>query len=89
MSGWGGRKAQTMRALTLATYGDTCHLCRRPGADTADHLVPRSRGGTDDLANLRPAHAGCNYSRGALSIEAWRERHDATATTTTRAPRRW
>ena len=73
MSGWGGRKAQTMRVLTLATYGDTCHLCRRPGADTADHIVPRSAGGGHDLANLRPAHASCNSSRGDMSLDDWRD----------------
>jgi len=32
-----------------------CWLCGRPGAHSADHVLPASKGGTDDLANL----AGC------------------------------
>lgn len=35
---------------------------------TVDHVVPRSKGGNDDIANLRPAHAHCNYARGARSV---------------------
>lgn len=30
---------------------------------TADHIKPRSRGGTDDLENLQPACAPCNSSK--------------------------
>ena len=71
---WGGRHSQMLVALTLLTYGDRCHLCGTTGATTADHLVPRSKGGGDTLANLRPAHASCNYSRQAESVEAWRAR---------------
>lgn len=61
---WSGRHAQRMRALVLSEWGDICHLCGRPGADSADHLIPRSKGGPDTLANLRPAHMACNSRRG-------------------------
>ena len=65
---WSGREAQRLTALTLATYGAECHLCHRPGATTADHLIPRSygiaAGGVNELPNLRPAHLSCNSSRG-------------------------
>lgn len=57
--------------------GDKCQICRRdirfdlpsgPKGDTRgpsiDHIVPRSKGGDDDLANLRLTHWGCNRSRG-------------------------
>ena len=70
---WSGRSAQRMSALTLAEYGTVCHLCGGPGADTADHIVPRSAGGGHDLANLRPAHASCNSSRGDMSLDDWRD----------------
>lgn len=56
-----------------ARDGWVCWLCegpidpgapsRSPGAPTADHVVPRSRGGTSDLANLRLAHRRCNGDR--------------------------
>ena len=69
---WGGRKAQEYVKRTLETYGTLCWLCRLPGANTADHIVPRSRGGAVyDLANLGPAHKHCNESRGNRPPEAY------------------
>lgn len=41
---------------------------RHPHGPSADHLVPRARGGSDDLANMRPAHRVCNSARGARSL---------------------
>ena len=64
MSGWGGRRAVELTAACLAEWGDACWLCGQPGADTADHVVPRSRGGGNELDNLRPAHRRCNSARG-------------------------
>lgn len=56
--------------------GDCCQLCRGgilfhlpsgPRGDdlgaSVDHVVPRSEGGSDDMANLRLAHWGCNRKR--------------------------
>lgn len=58
--------------------GPRCAICRRkvdlslksgPRGDergpSIDHIVPRSQGGGDDLANLRLAHWGCNRARKA------------------------
>lgn len=62
---WGGRKAQAYVQLTLATYGDLCINCGRPGSTTADHIIPRADGGAVyDIDNLGPSHDKCNYSRG-------------------------
>lgn len=67
MRRWGGRKAQALTALCLETYGTRCWL-QLPGctgvATTADHVVPQSRGGSHELANLRPACSHCNSARG-------------------------
>lgn len=73
--GWGGREATRLTELTLATYGNVCHLCGLPGATTADHVLPRSRGGDNSIDNLRPAHKSCNFSRGNMSIEEWKRKH--------------
>jgi 5-methylcytosine-specific restriction endonuclease McrA len=62
---WGGRKAQQFVRATLATYGTVCWLCGLPGATSADHIIPRSKGGAVyNLANLGPTHTRCNESRG-------------------------
>lgn len=51
------------RALIL--QGDpACWICGRPGANTADHVISVSRGGSNALENLRPAHFKCNQDRG-------------------------
>jgi len=53
-----------------------CWMCRcflnREGA-TVDHLVPRSVGGTNGIANMRLACHKCNQLRGArlLTQEEW------------------
>lgn len=78
MTAWQGRYAIRMTAHTLATYGTRCHLCGMPGADSADHLTPRSLGGSDQIENLRPAHKLCNSQRGNRPISWWRERYKPT-----------
>lgn len=44
--------------------GWTCHICCRPYMPDqrweVDHDVPISKGGTNDMANLRLAHRDCN-----------------------------
>ena len=68
---WGGRKASQFVALCLSTYGTTCWLCGLPGATTADHVIPRARGGAVyELLNLAPAHKSCNESRGKRDRKA-------------------
>lgn len=57
------KSTRQIKAL-VELYGDLCFFCRRPFVEqalrTRDHLVPRSRGGTDDLENLRLACRECN-----------------------------
>lgn len=57
--------------------GWVCQICMEPVDRKAhylsnwfpslDHIVPRSRGGTHDPANLRTAHRWCNSVRGDLT----------------------
>jgi 5-methylcytosine-specific restriction endonuclease McrA len=77
---WGGRRAAEYKALTLQTYGTVCWLCRLPGADSADHIIPLSKGGAVfDIMNLGPAHRRCNFSRGNRPAEAYTRIEDGTA----------
>lgn len=79
MSDWGGRKVEKLRALVIATYGNQCWRCRllidlglsrmKPGGLMVGHVVPRSKGGTDDISNLRPEHRRCGLSAGNRTNE--------------------
>ncbi len=68
---WGGALAARLVTDCLARYGRRCHLCGRMGATTADHVIPRSRGGADELFNLRPAHRRCNQRRSDQTLAKW------------------
>ena len=64
--GW----ARISRAV-IERDGGVCHICGEEGADTADHLVPRSVGGdSTDMGLLAAAHRACNSRRGARGIAA-------------------
>lgn len=68
--GWAATRLQV-----LERDGWACQMlrdgapCGRP-ASTVDHIVARSRGGTDDPANLRAACADCNTRAGGLLTAA-------------------
>lgn len=48
----------------FSLYGDDCYLCGSV-ADTIDHVIPLSRGGNNDISNLRPACYDCNIKKGS------------------------
>jgi len=52
-----------MRRKLLARDGDDCWFCGKPmGEDcTIEHLVPKSKGGSNRLDNYALAHAACNH----------------------------
>lgn len=37
-----------------------------------DHVIPRARGGGDEIENLAPACSRCNFSKYARTPEEWR-----------------
>lgn len=39
---------------------------------TADHIVPKSKGGSNDLVNLLPCCKSCNGTKGARSLHEFR-----------------
>jgi 5-methylcytosine-specific restriction endonuclease McrA len=49
-----------LRAAVLARDGWTCQQCGARATD-ADHIIPRSAGGLDDLANLRSLCGRCHH----------------------------
>lgn len=50
------------RVKVLAT-SRVCVLCGGEGAQSVDHINPRSRGIDNTLNNLAPAHLSCNAAR--------------------------
>jgi 5-methylcytosine-specific restriction enzyme A len=62
--GYGSEWTKLSREIIRRDEG-ICYLCGLPGADTADHVVAKARGGSDDPSNLRAAHRACNSAKGA------------------------
>jgi hypothetical protein len=62
---------QRYKAQRALEQNDKCFFCHiRMGEDvTAEHLHPKSRGGRNDYANIRAAHARCNVLVGVLPYE--------------------
>lgn len=60
-------------------YGDACHICKEPidmnlprtnrMGLTIDHVIALSKGGTDTMDNLRPAHWICNNRKSNKPLE--------------------
>lgn len=59
-----------IRRYVLARDGTICWICGKAGANSVDHLTPRSAGGSDDPSNLAAAHLSCNSRRGTTPLAA-------------------
>ncbi|GGP36110.1 hypothetical protein GCM10010278_10950 [Streptomyces melanogenes] len=58
------------RAYLLELWGRACTYCGITGVPlNIDHIHPRSRGGSDRIANLALACIGCNQAKGSRPIE--------------------
>ena len=61
------------RAAVFSEHGGICHLCKAPiqagQAWDIDHVTALALGGTNDAANLRPAHAKCHRGVGSKTSD--------------------
>ena len=58
-----GAEWEAIRQYILNRDGYTCVLCGQP-AISVDHIIPRSRGGTDEEHNLQSMCRDCNSRKG-------------------------
>jgi len=86
---WAGRWRQDLTRECLYVKGTRCHLCGGSGADTADHVIPRTLGGRDALSNLEPAHQSCNSARGSMLLADWFATHPLPTRPTLAPSREW
>ena len=47
--------------------------CSDPSPTLVDHVIPKSRGGTDERSNLAPACRPCNMEKLDVTPEEWKE----------------
>jgi 5-methylcytosine-specific restriction endonuclease McrA len=72
MGGFNRHRAKAKYRQIVERDGSACWLCGLPVKKTPrgkmrpsiDHAIPKSEGGTADIANLRLAHYACNQARG-------------------------
>ncbi len=59
----------------LEYYNYCCMYCGEPlnGEYDIEHIIPLSRGGTNSPENIGVACRHCNRSKGAKTVEEWRE----------------
>jgi hypothetical protein len=61
-----------IRQLIIDRDDNTCVYCGEVSGEMhIDHIVPVSRGGSDDPDNLCVACRSCNLSKGAKLLEEW------------------
>jgi uncharacterized protein YdaU (DUF1376 family) len=60
------------RTLVMERDGEKCTYCGAVDVNLQlDHIIPQSRGGSDDPENLTPACRTCNTSKGAKMLSEW------------------
>jgi hypothetical protein len=65
-----GRVPYHTRLLVYETWGYICVYCGEK-AESLDHLVPASKWGRHEPANLRPACIDCNSKKGDRDPISW------------------
>jgi 5-methylcytosine-specific restriction endonuclease McrA len=68
--GYGVEHVAYSRTAILKRWKFACAYCGGL-AEHLDHVEPLSKGGTDVEANILPACAACNLSKGAKTLAEW------------------
>jgi 5-methylcytosine-specific restriction endonuclease McrA len=65
------------RELMLELFDGGCAYCDEP-AETWDHVIPVSKGGKTEPANILPACVRCNSSKRDRDLDEWLDATDRT-----------
>lgn len=84
-------------ARLLERDGNLCHWCRQPFTTSRrsshrvsrEHVVPRSRGGSNDDENMLLAGQTCNSTRGSVDYTKWRAAIDEAVRRRPDRPDEW
>lgn len=69
----GGSHTLEQRQAKFAGFGNACVYCGTTERLTIDHMIPLSRGGTDDIENIVPACRSCNSKKHDKTAEEFLE----------------
>ena len=70
LTGTYGAGWRALVAAVLLAAARRCAYCDGP-ANTGDHVVPHSKGGTSTHENVVAACSWCNTSKGARTLKEW------------------
>ena len=76
------KKSRTKKIIDLlwAKQNGICYLCdgemikeygHRQLSASVDHVIPKSKMGSNNITNLKLAHTGCNTRKGSMSQEEY------------------
>jgi 5-methylcytosine-specific restriction endonuclease McrA len=83
LADWHKRRARKLEAngsftkkefeAKLKLYKGKCHWCMKPieGSVHRDHVIPLSRGGSNDISNIVPSCSKCNLSKNDKLPHEW------------------
>lgn len=66
------QKALTAKVREEVMWSGPCAYCGGENVTQVDHVIPLSRGGTHDRANLVPACKSCNMDKLDFTVEEWK-----------------
>jgi 5-methylcytosine-specific restriction endonuclease McrA len=69
-----GPRWQRIVATIVARDNGIFHICGRPGATSADHVVALADCGSNFPHNLKAVHPHCNYAKNARRSSKLRDR---------------
>ncbi len=55
----------------MKLFSGMCAYCKIRKANTKDHIIPLSKGGSDYIHNIVPACVSCNSSKRDKTLEEW------------------